>query len=158
MRIASSMRSVDELSGSLKISSAERTKIEKVLGRLRDIKSNFSPVLVHGDPWPINSIVNSDGLVLIDWDEASSGIWLSDLANVTYISMALPERDERMLSKIENFMHGYGSTNLSKEEILIGVQALHMAEAINLCIYHDLHTKNMTEFGWARDKILSLLH
>jgi Ser/Thr protein kinase RdoA (MazF antagonist) len=44
----------------------------------------YPPVICHGDLSTKNVIVNSDDIVLIDWDDVQSLCWMSDVASLTF--------------------------------------------------------------------------
>jgi len=156
-KMKSSMEGVRKMDDKLQFTEGDYKNMEKVLSELNDIESRFSPVLIHGDPWPINCIMSEQGMVVVDWDEAHASIWLADLANVTYINDPISLDDQRMQEKINSFLAGYGQTNLSYEEIKKGIRSLHLLNAISLIMYHYYHTNNDEELILAKNKILTLL-
>jgi thiamine kinase-like enzyme len=56
---------------------------EKLYLKLKECDS-YPPVICHGDLSTKNIIVNSDGIVLIDWDDVQSLCWMSDVARLTF--------------------------------------------------------------------------
>lgn len=56
---------------------------EKLYEKLKSIDC-YPPVICHGDLSTKNILVNSDDVVLIDWDDAQSLCWIADIARLTF--------------------------------------------------------------------------
>ncbi|MFT3951754.1 MAG: aminoglycoside phosphotransferase family protein [Oscillospiraceae bacterium] len=56
---------------------------EKLYDKLKDC-DRYSSVICHGDLSTKNILVNSDEIVLIDWDDVQSLCWMADIARLTF--------------------------------------------------------------------------
>lgn len=85
-----------------------------VMEELKKYEHRFNPVLAHGDPPPANGIITKDGeLILIDWDNAGSGIWITEYAGLTYrgaymwqSKLSEDERNEIIKRSFRNYYAG----------------------------------------------------
>lgn len=119
--------------------------------RLLPFKHLYRPVLTHGDPNPHNCILTESGqLVLVDWDNASSSIWLRDYAHLTY---RLLETDERGR---EAFFNGYGATDLDRETIERIERTFHLIWDYNSLSDPELRSDS-EEFRKTKARLLRLL-
>ena len=120
--------------------------------RLLPFKNLYRPVLTHGDPNPHNCILTQSGqLALVDWDNASSSIWLRDYAHLTY--QLLKETDE---SGREAFFNGYGATDLDRETIERIERTFHLIWDYNSLSDPDLRSDS-EEFRKTKARLLRLL-
>lgn len=63
----------------LKLDTIRKNLYDKLKGCDR-----YPPVICHGDLSTKNIIVNSDEIVLIDWDDVQSLCWMADIARLTF--------------------------------------------------------------------------
>lgn len=115
---------------------------------LRPLEERFTPRLIHGDAFPRNGILTRErGLILVDWDEAASGIWPEDLARLSYwFAYPDPSRGDAGLTGeqvIDFFLQGYGEAEYRREELSRIVRALHLVYSADLLSYR--HQTNNTE-------------
>ena len=108
--------------------------------KLAPLEARLRPVLLHDDAQPKNVIWTAAGVpVLIDWDEAVAGAWLSDYARLTYwleyqAALRVAPRERHAFSGA--FFRGYGAVEFSAEEIAAAEHALHVINAIDLSAFH----------------------
>jgi len=102
---------------------------------LSSYERSYRPVLTHGDPHVENCILQRDGrLVLTDWDNAASSIWLRDYAHLTYWGLRSAQTGavgERGQSARGAFLKGYGAAGIDAEAICRIETAFHLIWAYN---------------------------
>lgn len=121
---------------------------EEVERLLRPLEERFTPRLLHGDAFPGNGLlIDERRLILVDWDEAMSGIWPEDLARLAYwFACPNPPRGDAGLTNeqvIDFLLRGYGDTEFHPEELGRAVRALHLVYSADLLSYR--HQTNNTE-------------
>jgi Ser/Thr protein kinase RdoA (MazF antagonist) len=133
-----------------------RARVEE---SLKPLGHYYAPVLTHGDPNPKNCIWMKDGqLVLVDWDNAASSLWIRDYAHLTYLCLkrASPETAGEYMSKVrDSFFRGYGEIDFSSADLALMERAWHIIWAHNAL--PCLRQSGVDDFIRTRDYLLSLL-
>ncbi|RJR28214.1 aminoglycoside phosphotransferase family protein [Candidatus Microgenomates bacterium] len=138
----------------------EKSK-EIVLETLEKLENRSTPVLIHGDAGPDNSIVTPEGkIILVDWDSAKSSIWFEDYSWMMYWGSHLGSfgpRDERM-KKIFDFSNEITTNaNFTPDELWQLTKALHIIQAIDLLAYYYIDQKNMEAYKSTKERLTNLL-
>lgn len=132
----------------------ESQQVQMAMRPLQSAEKYLSPVLVHNDPWPTNSILTGRGVVLLDWDEAYASIWPTDLASLTYTNNTDTEGTDRTA---DIFIERYGESNLPPDLLEETIRALHLVQAMDLLRYHHYQTNDRRQFELVKRKFISLL-
>jgi Ser/Thr protein kinase RdoA (MazF antagonist) len=118
-------------------------------------------VLNHADANRENAIFTSKReWVLIDWDNAYSGIWVEDYTELTYWVDwdRKPAHAKRVHALIKrSFFKGYGAHNFSDDQIIAMENVLHILKATNMMIYYYFTKNSLIEFKKTRNKFYKLL-
>ena len=118
-------------------------KVDIVVNKFKEIVldglapiGNLKPVLNHNDLSPNNVIKQSDGeLVLIDWDNAVSNIWINDFAVMTYWMRNRHKNNSLRESLISDFLEGY-KPDLNIRELRRYEKYFHLLQSFNLLGYY----------------------
>ena len=98
--------------------------------------NTLKPVLNHNDLSPNNVIKNKDGeLVLIDWDNAVSNIWINDFAVMTYWMRNRHKDNSLREDLISMFLEGY-KPDLNTNELRRYEKYFHLLQSFNLLGYY----------------------
>lgn len=115
-------------------------------------KTDFRPVLTHGDATPCNTIYTSDGnVILIDWDDARAGAWFDDYAWILYCGShistegSLDERRRIIYNLKKEFVKNKSLQELEKVLFLI--------KAIELLPYYYFIRKDINAFELTLKKV-----
>src|ERR1700722_8491476 len=98
----------------------------------------FHPVLLHADPARENSILTENGeFILIDWDNAWSGIWLWDYAELSWWWMFPPvwKSEKRRIAK-RSFFKGYGKIKYDLTAFNDIEHGLHLIKSVEKLYYY----------------------
>jgi len=106
---------------------------------LRHISTiNLPPVLCHGDISPDNVMISDNenkSLVLIDWDNATSGVWISDFSVMTYwMSLAL---DKTEYAYYRDIFLKYYHTDYPVKNLAVLEKAFHLLQGIKLLSFYE---------------------
>lgn len=138
---------------------------EAVLKVVKDLKKYerlFHPVLVHGDPPPGNGIINKYGeLILIDWDNAGSGIWIAEYAGLTYKGAYmwqydLPEEGRNLIIR-RSFRNYYKGVDFDDPDFLEVVRLLQILIAYRSLAVHYFQHEDMELYEAAKKRLNDLL-
>jgi Ser/Thr protein kinase RdoA (MazF antagonist) len=102
--------------------------------------ARLRPVLVHDDPQPKNVIwTEAGGPVLVDWDEAVAGAWLSDYARLTYwLEHTTTDYSAQQRADFRAaFFAGYGAVEFDADEIAAMEHVLHLIHSVDLLAFHQ---------------------
>jgi thiamine kinase-like enzyme len=135
---------------------------ERIGQLLKPFEKKFKPVLTHGDPGNDNCILSKKGhLILIDWDNALSAVWIRDYTDLVYwgsYSKHLGKTPEERRKKIKRaFFKGYGKTNFTSTEIDRVEKAMSIYHAVNLMPYYYSNQRNMKAFNNAQKRLYELM-
>lgn len=140
----------DEISVEVDIEIEEYRDI--VLKGLKPLKS-LKPVLNHNDLSPDNAIQKKDGeIVLIDWDNAVSSVWINDFAVMTYWMRYEHEDDSLREELISVFLDNY-ETDIGLNELKKYEKYFHFLQSFNLLRYYltknrmDSYTRTLEYFN-----------
>ncbi|MFA6171904.1 MAG: aminoglycoside phosphotransferase family protein [Patescibacteria group bacterium] len=117
-------------------------KVEKILG---PYNKDFKPVLIHGDATRKNTIWSKkNGLMLIDWDNAWSGIWLWDFIELSWWWRHLKSWKDKGKRKTARaaFFRGYGKTACSSRQIDKIERGLHLIKSVERLHYFYYDREN----------------
>lgn len=118
---------------------------EKIFEGLEAI-SQLSHVLTHNDLSPNNVMLDSKGeLVLIDWDNAVSHVWINDFGVMTYWMRYRHQNESEREEYIRLFLASY-KADMSHSEIRKLEKILHLIQALNLLGYYYFDDKDMKSF------------
>ena len=148
MAVRKQIGRVDEVEGADDARQLFPPIAEEVERLLRPLEERFTPRLLHGDAFPRNGLLTEERkLILVDWDEAMSGIWPEDLARLSYwFAYPNPSRGDAGLTNeqvTDFFLQGYGEAEYQREELARIVRALHLVYSADLLSYR--HQTNNTE-------------
>lgn len=135
----------------------------KALGELKKYEHLFKPVLVHGDPPPGNGIITKNGeLILIDWDNAGSGIWITEYAELTYkgaymwqYKMSEEERNEIIK---RTFRNHYKGVNFDDHDLLEVVRLLQILTAYHSLAVHYFQHEDLELYDIAKKRLNTMLN
>lgn len=135
----------------------------KALEELKKYEHQFSPVLVHGDPPPGNGIITKDGeLILIDWDNAGSGIWITEYAGLAYkgaymwqYKLSEEERNEIIERSFRNY---YKGVNFDDPDLLEVVRLLQILTAYHSLAVHYFQHEDLELYNIARKRLNTMLN
>lgn len=97
---------------------------------------NLKPVLNHNDLSPNNVIKQKDGkLVLIDWDNAVSNIWINDFSVMTYWMRNRHKDNNLREDYISTFLEGY-KPDFNVKELRQYEKYFHLLQSFNLLGYY----------------------
>lgn len=135
----------------------------KALEELKKYEHQFSPVLVHGDPPPGNGILPKDGeLTLIDWDNAGSGIWITEYAGLIYKGAymwqyKLSEEGRNEIIK-RSFRNHYKGVNFDDPNLLEVVRLLQILTAYHSLAVHYFQHENRELYDIAKKRLTVMLN
>lgn len=131
---------------------------DKIRSLYNPIRKKFSPVLTHGDPSPANCIwTPNNEVVLVDWDNAMSSIWIRDLAIQTYWGSHLTylgSLEERRTKLIDAFIRGHRDMGLTQKEVEDAEKIIHIIYSVSLLPYYYLKQQNMDAYAQARNRLM----
>lgn len=136
--------------------------ILKVVEKLKNYEHLFKPVLVHGDPPPGNGIITKSGeLILIDWDNAGSGIWITEYAGLTYRGaymwqhkLSEEERNEIIKRSFRNY---YTDVNFDDLDLLEVVRLLQILTAYHSLAVHYFQHEDLKLYNIAKKRLTKML-
>ncbi len=136
------------------------TKVKRLL---QPSLKKLKPVLTHGDPGRDNCIWNKEkGLILVDWDNVMSSVWLRDYADLMYWESYAAQLSNvpktRMVDAQRSFLKGYGKIEFSKKEIERITSAIFIMKAVDLLPYYYFDQRNMPVFRKTRQRLNTLLN
>jgi len=125
--------------------------VAKVKNLLTPLNDKLKPVLTHGDPGKDNCIwSNDDKLILVDWDNARSSVWVRDYADLMFWETCAAQFQAVPKSQLPNaqkaFLKGYGKMGLTKSELDRVVLVFFIIQVTNLLPYYYFDQKNMKAF------------
>lgn len=130
--------------------------------QLKKYEKMFNPVLTHGDPTPSNIIVKKNGeVILIDWDNAGSGIWISEYAGLTFRGAYMWQystEDERNKIIKRSFKNFYKGVDFDDPEIVKLVQILQIIKAYYHLAVHYFQHEDLELYSTAKKRLLSMLN
>ena len=128
--------------------------------QLAPLAVRLRPVLAHDDAKPDNVIWTNAGTpVLIDWDEAIGGTWLSDYTRLTYwldYSPALVFTAAERQAFRAAFFAGYGAVEFDAAEVAAAEHALHVIHSVDLLPFHHAR-QNLSAVAQLRARLVRLL-
>ncbi len=134
----------------------------KTVEELKKYEHLFKPVLVHGDPPPGNGIITKEGeLVLIDWDNAGSGIWITEYAGLAYKGAymwqyKLSEEERNKIIK-KSFRNYYKGVDFDDPDLLEVVRLLQILTAYHSLAVHYFQHEDMELYEIAKKKLSAML-
>lgn len=123
-------------------------------------KNTFHPVLLHGDASRENSILTKDKtFILIDWDNAWSGIWMWDYIEASWWWLHLPKWKDESIRKTARkaFFKGYGKVVYTPKEIDTIERGLHLIKSVEKMHYYYFDRKEIKNFNLVKKVFLKLL-
>src|SRR3989344_1083887 len=135
----------------------------KAVEELKKYEYLFKPVLVHGDPPPVNGIITKDGeLILIDWDNAGSGIWITEYAGLTYKGAymwqsKLSEEERNKIIK-KSFKNYYKGVNFNDPDLLEVVRLLQILTAYQSLVVHYFQHEDLELYNIAKKRLAKMLN
>lgn len=157
------MKKIRKQMESLDIDESMHEAAFKVLKELKKYEQKFSPVLVHGDPPPANGIITEDReLILIDWDNAGSGFWITEYAGLTYkgaymwqYKLSEEERNEIIKKSFRNY---YIGVNFDDPDLLEVVRLLQILTAYHSLAVHYFQHEDKELYEIAKKRLSSMLN
>ena len=132
-----------------------------IVTSLEPFKKTFHLVLLHGDASRENSILTKNKkFVLIDWDNAWSGIWMCDFIESSWWWLHLPEwKNENMRKTARNaFFKGYGKIEYSPKEVDQIQYGLHLIKSVEKLHYYYFDRKEIKNFNLVKKVFFQLLN
>lgn len=137
---------------------------EAVLLKLQDLKKhekNFNSVLLHNDPTPGNTIYTQQGeIILIDWDNSGSGIWVSEYAGLTARGAFMWQystEDERNRIIKKAFKEYYKGVDFDNPAVLAIIEVLHLLTAYHSLTVHYFQHQDLELYNRAKKTLISML-
>lgn len=135
----------------------------KAVEELKAYEYQFSPVLVHGDPPPGNGIITKDEeLILIDWDNAGSGIWITEYAGLTYkgaymwqYKLSEGERNKIIQKSFRNY---YKGVDFDDPDLLEVVRLLQILIAYQSLAVHYFQHDDLELYNTAKQRLTAMLN
>jgi aminoglycoside phosphotransferase (APT) family kinase protein len=132
-----------------------------VIDTLKAYERKIQPRLFHGDMSETNTIVTKNkNIILIDWDNAQSGFWLSDFIELSRRQMfekSWNTNPKRMQAARKAFFKGYGKIPFSSSEILVLENTLQMLRQLWQMNYYYFDNVNLKRFKETKRIFLALL-
>lgn len=152
----------ERMKGLKNIDESVHEAVLKVVEDLKKYEHLFKPVLVHGDPPPGNGIITKNGeLILIDWDNAGSGIWISEYAGLTsngaYMWQYKLSKEERNEIIKRSFRNYYKGVNFDDPNLLEIVRLLQVLTAYHSLVVHYFQHEDIELYETAKRRINGLL-
>ncbi|MFA6393410.1 MAG: isopentenyl-diphosphate Delta-isomerase [Patescibacteria group bacterium] len=125
----------------------------KVRQAFEPFAKDFTPVLVHGDATGKNTIwTKGKGLLLIDWDNAWSGIWLWDFIELSWWWRHLKSWQDAKKQEVarQAFFRGYGKISYDKSELKALEYGLHLIKSAERMHYFYYDLKKTDNFNRVR--------
>ena len=122
----------------------------RVRQALEPFRKDLKPVLVHGDATGKNTIwTKGQGLILIDWDNAWSGIWLWDFIELSWWWRHLKSWQDKKKQKLarQAFFRGYGKVQYDENELKILEYGLHLIKSAERMHYFYYDLKKLKNFN-----------
>lgn len=139
-----------------------RVQIEDIFKeRITPLNSRITPVLVHGDPTPANTIYTPEGeIVIIDWDNASSNSFMRDISWLTYwgshlSSEGAKENRNEVLWKL--LLEVFSDSGFSEEELRTLERINHIGISLDLLPYYHFDQQNMEEYEIVKKRLTELV-
>jgi Ser/Thr protein kinase RdoA (MazF antagonist) len=139
-----------------------RVQIEDIFKDLiAPINQKIKPVLVHGDPTPLNTIYTPDRkIVILDWDNASSNSFMRDFAYLTYwgshlTSIGPKENRNEILWRL--LLEEFSDMGFSEEELKILERVNHIGISLDLLPYYRLTQQNMEAYELIKKRLTELV-
>ena len=133
--------------------------IAQIEKSLEPYNKTFRPVLLHADASRENSILTKDGkFILIDWDNAWSGIWLWDYIEISWwwlFPPVWPTAKKRIAKKA--FFKGYGKITVSPKKFVDIEHGLHLIKSVEKLHYYYFDRKEMKNVNVVKKILLKLL-
>ncbi len=146
--------------GALKQDPYEQVKkiVETIINKY---KQHITPVLLHGDMSETNIIVTPNkNIILIDWDNARAGFWLSDFIELSRRHLAEKSWSAnplRMKKARNAFFKGYGKTPFTNRQLLTLEKTLLLIRYIWQMNYYFFDNKNPKNFNAIKRAFYKLL-
>ena len=128
---------------------------------LEPYQHTFRPVLLHADASRENSIWTKDKrFILIDWDNAWSGIWMWDYIESSWWWLHLKEWKSENMRNIARkaFFKGYGTGEYSPQEIDVIQHGLFLIKSVEKMHYYLLDKKDTKNFNLVKRIFFQLLN
>lgn len=134
----------------------------KALEELKKYEHLLNPVLVHGDPPPGNGIITKNGeLILIDWDNAGSGIWITEYAGLAYKGAYMWQyklsEDERNKIIRRSFRNYYKGVDFDDPDLLEVVRLLQILTAYHSLAVHYFQHEDKELYEIAKKRLATML-
>lgn len=118
------------------------------------------PTLIHADASRENSILTPDGkFILVDWDNARSGIWMWDFIELSWWWLHLREWREEGVRRVarKSFFKGYGKIPFTSKQVNEIQEALHLIKSIEKMHYYYFDKRDIKNFKFVKKIFLSML-
>lgn len=129
--------------------------------KLNKFEYMMEPVLVHGDATPYNAIYTpSANLILIDWDNAGSGVWQSEYAELTYKGAYMWQystEDERNRLIKRMYRKVYPEVNFEDSDFLELVKILQILTAYGSLVTHYFQHEDLDLYEKTKKRLLLML-
>jgi Ser/Thr protein kinase RdoA (MazF antagonist) len=124
---------------------------------LRPLNEKISPVLVHSDPAPANTILSESGdIVLLDWDNACATSFMRDIAWPTYWAVFENSTEKRdVIWKC--FLEEYHDTGFTTEELKVLEKIYHISMSFNMLPYYYYEQENYKTFIQVKNRLISMV-
>ncbi len=137
-------------------------QVLKNVQELQEYKDMFHSVLLHGDPPPDNSILKSDGeLILIDWDNAKCGSWIDEYTGLATRGafMWQHELTEEGRNEIiqRSFKNHYKGVDFNNSDLIAVMKILEILNAYGSLVTHYYQHEDMKLYNIAKERLNDLL-
>ncbi|MCC7356785.1 MAG: aminoglycoside phosphotransferase family protein [Candidatus Doudnabacteria bacterium] len=112
----------------------------------KPLRNKIHPVLLHGDMSETNLIVTKKNkVILIDWDNARSGIWLADFIELSrrqLFDKSWSTNPARATRARNAFFQGYGKTKFTEQQIIDTEKTLQILRQVRQMHYYAFDKKD----------------
>jgi len=133
--------------------------IAAIKDSLEPYNKTFRPVLLHADASRENSILTKDDrFILVDWDNAWSGIWLWDYIEMSWWWLFPPvwtPAKKRIAKKA--FFKGYGKITLTPKAFNDIERGLHLIKSVEKLHYYYFDRKEIKNFRIVKKILFKIL-
>jgi Ser/Thr protein kinase RdoA (MazF antagonist) len=133
-----------------------RVQIEDIFKDLiTPLNARIKPVLVHGDPTPLNTIyTREDQVVILDWDNASSNSFMRDIAWLTYWGNS---EEEKNAIRWELLLEEFSDMGFNEEELRTLERINHIGISLDLLPYYHLDQENKEAYELVKKRLTELI-
>lgn len=134
---------------------------KKVRTLIEPFNKSFRPVLVHGDATRKNTIWSEDNcIVLIDWDNAWSGIAIWDYIELSWWwrHLKIWQDPVKVKTARTSFFKGYGKSEYTTKQIAVLEHGLHLIKSVERLHFFKYDKKNPRFFKLIKKLFLADLY